>query len=303
MTQEMPQEMPKVLKTNNTEKTKGVNKKTERPAIKFEKKEQKQLPLKALNINLPYQQTRKVESTIRKIIRKFDATKLKVLLISFRNNQYNVLDGKHRILAVKQLKDMGRLEVDKISGDYMLDCLIYYGLTEEDEARIFAEQQDNTKRLSAIDITTGEFYANYAEARHLIETLDIFELSLSNSAGLGCINCGSKIKSIHEGLSAEDFAEVLRIITQAWKREKDSLRGEILGGLYEFYIEYAKDPSPKVVVDINRLIDVLRREAPISIVRQGKVYTDIKGDKKFARVIWCLYNQNLGKDRKLPSRF
>jgi hypothetical protein len=286
---------------NEEKVTEKGKKKEKRPPIKFDSCKMLQLPLKDLNTDLPFQRTRRNESTIRNIVRGFDATRLGVIEVSFRDGAYNVVDGKHRLIALRQLIDLGKLEIDKKIGDYPVNCLVYRGLTAEDEARKFSEQQDNTKRLSQIDKIVGEYHATYEDAIRLVDTLESFELILTNSAGMGNVMCGAKIKFVHERLSQEEFEEFLRILTKAWERDKESLRGEIIGGLYEFYVAYARDI--KVGFDVTRLIDVLRRESPLLIVGNGKIDANTKGDHRFARAIWVLYNQNLSKAKKLPVRF
>ena len=77
---------------------------------------------------------------VHKIVKQFDERVANEPKVSFRNGSYYVFDGQHTIAA----------RVERNGGNpLMILCKVYYGLTEKDEARLFAEQTGFSADLGA----------------------------------------------------------------------------------------------------------------------------------------------------------
>ena len=90
-----------------------------------------------LTSGLPYQ--RPVESEdVDRLIAKWDDRLLTPLVVSFRDGKFNVVDGQHRIAAMRKMADGGNITVP---------CLIYTGLSYEQEAELYFKLDQSKGRL------------------------------------------------------------------------------------------------------------------------------------------------------------
>ena len=78
----------------------------------------------------PYQRELRV-NRVRRIAAKFDPCLLNPPKVSYRNGHYYVFDGQHTV-AVLKLLNGGK--------DLMIRCIVYTGMTESEEALLFAQQ-------------------------------------------------------------------------------------------------------------------------------------------------------------------
>lgn len=73
----------------------------------------------------------------RAIAAKWDRKKAGVLLVSYRNGTFYIIDGQHRKIGAE------------IAGETSLTCQVYEGLTIAQEAFIFGSQTEDTRKLTA----------------------------------------------------------------------------------------------------------------------------------------------------------
>ena len=75
---------------------------------------------------------------VDRLIAKWDDRLLTPLVVSFRDGKFNVVDGQHRIAAMRKMADGGNVTVP---------CLIYTGLTYEQEAELYFKLDQSKGRL------------------------------------------------------------------------------------------------------------------------------------------------------------
>lgn len=77
---------------------------------------------------------------VHRIAKEFDERIANEPKVSYRDGHYYVFDGQHTVAARKQL-----------NGDKDLDilCKVYYGLDEQEETLLFAQQTGASARLDA----------------------------------------------------------------------------------------------------------------------------------------------------------
>lgn len=97
------------------------------------------IPVAEMFVDHTYQRVQ--QSNANKIAKKWDNDKCAILQVSYRKDidKYAVIDGQNRWTAAKQI------------GVTHLLCQIYENLTIQEEAKIFAEQDDNVARISSAD--------------------------------------------------------------------------------------------------------------------------------------------------------
>ena len=210
--------------------------------------------------------------------------------VSCRNGHYYVFDGQHTIAARKH-RNKGR--------DLPIRCKVYYGLTESDEAMLFAQQTGASANLTAGSKIRALIFAGDPEATAFFKATESTGLRLDygqqrGKKRLACI--ATAFKEFHK-VGAERYKEALSIILEAWDGDPDSLRSETVQGMTRFvdlyYGEYDRD----------RLIKRCRRVDPLIIYREGKAMaSNMPGFKKYTYQVLLTYN---GSSRKsaLPLKF
>jgi hypothetical protein len=221
---------------------------------------------------------------IEMIIANFNPHKFGTIKVSCRNSKYYVFDGQHRLMALKSIYK---------GQDTTVQCEVHFGLTYEDEARLFAGQYDGSTRVDITYQTKALYEAGdetITKLKSLVESTGL-KVSFSKAKQDNMIIAISKLKKMYRELSNEDFIRVLTLIKDTWKGISTSLDTEILGGMLLYYQTYKNE-----IVD-KTFIKNLTQFDPVLIKRTGKADYSAKGDLKYAKAIWDAYNTNLSKNR------
>lgn len=209
--------------------------------------------------------------------------------VSFRDGHYYVFDGQHTIVARKHMNG---------NNDLPILCKVYYGMTEADEALLFAMQTGYSAALTPSarlranlrgeDKASGEFY----EA-----TEDVgFHVGFERGGGVGRIICINTAFAEFKRVGAEIYKEALTLLLEAWGGDPDSLRAEIIQGIVHFVELYHGE------YDRERLIYSLRSYEPKFIYAAGKAEKELRGVKRYVNLFYRIYN---GRRRHstLPMKF
>ena len=110
--------------------------------MQFNDKKYKELRIESTQLEIPRNTYQRELNTdrVHKIVKQFDERVANEPKVSYRDGRYYVFDGQHTIAA----------RVERNGGKpLMILCKVYYGLTEKDEARLFAEQTGFSADLGA----------------------------------------------------------------------------------------------------------------------------------------------------------
>jgi len=251
------------------------------------KPEYRQLYSSKLTVSGVYQRALD-NNRVRKIVAAFNSRLVNPIKVSHRDNKYYVFDGQYTLAALKLRNG---------NSDLLVDCKVFEGLSEADEAILFAEQNGISRGVESI----AKF-----KARYVARDIDVIGMiELTNKSGLyinfskskvpNKITAISKAYKIFKSVSAADYIEILSILKESWEGSKESLTMEILGGIYLFHIKYKGKYNREL------LINQLSKVSPLVIKREGKAYSG-GGDLRFATQIFNIYNKNLSK-RRLKENF
>lgn len=225
---------------------------------------------------------------VKKIVSGFNPQLVNPIKVSKRDGKYYVFDGQHTLRALVLRND---------EKDLPVECKVYENLTKEQEAKLFSEQNGFSKGVD-INAKLKALYVagdvNIIELKSGIEKAG-FIFDFSNSKGNRKIVCCRTVYDIYRKSSIETLQKVLQIIMEAWGGESDSIRKEIISGVYLFHVKYEGE------YDERTLVDKLRKTAAVKIVRDGSASIS-GGNKRFARQILNIYNKG-GRTRKLDDRF
>ncbi len=239
----------------------------------------------------PYQRPVK-ESAVNKLIREWDDRLLEPIAVSFRDGRFHVIDGQHRIVALKKMNG---------GKDVVVACRIYTGLTYKQEAELCFKLDKAKKRLTLAQSTNAlaesDTNPRINEIRGLVEK-NGFTWALGGSTGKEYeIVATRALLSAYDLLGSPTFSRMLALLNRTWKGNPCSLSGVFLSGMALFVKTYEAEFND------HTFIKRLSGFEPAAIVQRSKTdYTTNNAGLRVARLLMAKYNTGRGS-RKLPYRF
>ena len=196
--------------------------------------EYKRMPSAWLETESSYQ--RKIDAArVERIVENFDPRLANEVKVSFRDGRFYVFDGAHTLSALK------RIHADE---SFMVDCKVYYGLSYEDEAYLFALQSGESKAVAFNTRLKALMISNSPEAIDFrTHTRNAgFELSESSgSATKYTIAAIAKAYRLYKDMGAEQYEMLLQLIARTWGGAAWSVTGYLLGGVAVLLLEYGDE--------------------------------------------------------------
>ena len=211
--------------------------------------------------------------------------------VSFRNGKYYVVDGQHTIES-RILRNGGK--------DLPILCKVYTGLTMQQEALLFAEQNGHSAPLTAGIKLRAKVVGEDAPSKTFLAATNRVGLDFNyDSLQLSDyrISCVGTALKLYNQIGEKIYCEALHLIVDAWEGKPDSFRAAVLKGMMHFVELYHGEFSEE------RLVRALRSTHPMEIYRVGMDNpAKLPGWKKCVFPIYTAYN---GKSRKdaLPMKF
>lgn len=216
---------------------------------------------------------------VKEIIAKFDIHLMNEPKVSFRDGKYYVFDGQHTIISLLEMNE---------GNHFPILCKVYFGMTEQEEAKLFSMQTGAGRKLTPSDRIKAELYArdiatmNFRDAT--LKTGVSFEHSgESNSCNLRCINTA---RAEYERVGEKIYTEALDIMVEAWTGCRSAFKADVLKAVVAFVKEYSGKYSSE------RLIARLKAEDPETIYRAIRSDFDTPVELRYVAPIVKLYNGN-----------
>lgn len=236
------------------------------------------LPLSVLEMGA-YQKDLNIER-VKRIVEEFDIHRMRPIEVSARAGKYWVFDGQHRANAYYL---MGLTEIPAV---------IHEGLTYQDEAYLFARQQENVGAVN-----TNHKWNALREAKDP-ETMDIIKLCkdwgfavLQHNNRGNNIKCVKTIRDLYREFGPEKLGTILMCIKNAWTYMDHSTDVAIIAGIAKLVRTYSDK------FNFTRLQEVLSKTTPRLIIRDMEdKHHSVRGEsRRAAYQILDLYNKGLGK--------
>ena len=243
------------------------------------------LPLSKLNIG-KYQKDLNIER-VKRIVEKFDIHRMRPIEVSFRDGEFWVFDGQHRANAYYL---MGLTEIPAV---------IHRGLTYQDEAYLFARQQEDVGSVNTNHKWNALVEAKDPEAMEIIKLCKDwgFVVLQHNNKGNN-IKCVKTLQDLYREFGPEKVGTILMCIKNAWMYMDHSTDVAIIAGIARLVRTYPEQ------FDFNRLTEVLAWTTPKLILRDMESdFHSIRGEsRRAAYQIATLYNKGLkGNKRRLDT--
>lgn len=221
-----------------------------------------EIPTEMLTLEAMYQRVDRGHS--KAIAAKWDRCKAGVLLVSYRNGVFYVIDGQHRMIG------------GKIAGESSLTCQVYENLTIAQEAFIFGSQMEDTRKLTAQE----RFNAMLVARRQ--QELDI--CTICQRYNIVILPIHPSEKPVLKGLCATEKAyrvygtECLEFIfstikAASWHMVKGAYSDLMIGALRNIYanhrndLDYAKTKIAAVLEHTD--LDIVRAKALCAYIGRG----------------------------------
>jgi hypothetical protein len=243
-----------------------------------------------LRIDPRYQRPLDVKR-VRRMAKDFDVDAFGVLLVSRRADQSLwLIDGQHRQSLMFEIG----------YGDQTVACLVYDGLTFEQEARVF-RLANSGSRPNALALFKAALAEGDPEANDIDRTIRRVGLQVGSGGNQRTIQAIAAVRRVYREGGGLILERVLRHIVEAWGSNSSNFQADIILGLALLEKRYAK-----LSVDRERLRQQLATVTPVNLLATGRARKDsgsgnIWADEIPDQVV-KLYNKGIRTEsKKLPA--
>ncbi len=241
------------------------------------------LPVGALQVGGYQRPTNTAQ--VEKIAAHFDEAKLGLPIVSVRDGKYHLLDGAHRVAALRKI------------GYTHAKCIVLTGLSYQDEADYFRTQNQNTRPLTKYNL----YKAGLESGDEMCVKIDRITRANGFSIGMsfGKFNNISAIfalTTICTVYGDQTLDETLKLLRATWEGINNVTRREFLVGTAEFVhrfgpAQFAERMQFKSLAEIWQ--DYLTESS-----HSNRTSSDPAMRKAFCRVLVRHYNKGLAANSK-----
>lgn len=161
--------------------------------------------------------------------------------VSYRDGRFYVFDGQNTVEA-RRTCNGGK--------DVTIRCKVFYGLTKEDEATLFAIQTGNATCLTAGERLRANLVAENPDALYFVGITSNagVEFAYDGIRAPWKIYCIGTAYELYKQYGCERYVEMLRIINEAWKGNVDAYLAGVIRGVARFISVYEGEYSRERLV-------------------------------------------------------
>lgn len=244
-------------------KENGYNTEEKKMAITLLKNAQKvgnkvflEIPLSLMRVDHEMYQ-RALQRHVRTIAKNWNDDKCDPPMVNYRNDGYfYLIDGQHRF------------EAAAMRGLDSLVCCVFVGLSIKEEADLFTEQNEGTKKLSPFDT----YKANLCRGEHIDtqiqEVCNKYGIKVEPGAGIRKLKSVTIARKIVRCSGKDTLDWIFGLISMCgWNNFKDTYGADVLQALYNVSTNYHDDLD-----DVkNKLVEFFQVSSPSEIAALGNV--------------------------------
>ena len=217
------------------------------------------------------------------IAKNFDETKLGTLTVSKRDGKFHVMDGAHRLKALRQL------------GYTHTSCVVLTGLTFEQEAGYFRSQNDGTRSIKPMEFFKAGLVSGDAECTRIYAIIRANGFSIgSGSKDFNKIAAIQALFTIIDDYGYVVLDETLCLLANTWGGFVKASQSESLLGVAEFVSRYGMAEFAERMKEKFSIVFYDYTEA----ARTRGTVSSVTSRKKFCRVLVTHYNKGLANNSK-----
>lgn len=201
-------------------------------------------------------QRKPLDRKINRIVKNFNPDLLGVITCSMReDNTLAIIDGSHRYHA---LIAMGMKNV-------AVNALVYFGLSIQDEAHIFALTNKEHTKPSPSQIFKAGIVSGDPISVGINSIIEKVGASISEGPGQNKVRAVSTLRKVYNNAGAEVLTKTLETLRDAFPNNDESFHGQLVSAIGCIYHRYGK------IVDQKRLTQSLSRMgSPALIIAQAQ---------------------------------
>lgn len=215
------------------------------------------------------------QERVRAMAAHFDKRLFGRLVVNQRaNDHFFIVDGQHRFTAAK------------LKGMVLIPCIVFYGLSQEEEADLFARWNSGQRRTSPFQNHHARGAAMHPGAQQIDSILAEFGCVLvekATSSKWGHIAAVHTVYDIYGSRAGGPamLRTVLRVVTNGWMDQKEGLQEDTLRGVYGFIRRYGKEPQ----YSETHLVKTLSRNQAKHVLAEAKHRANANREKVHTGVV------------------
>ena len=223
------------------------------------------------------------KNKVNRIAAEFDERIVNEPKLSIRDGKYYVFDGQHTIAARKIMNN---------NRDVDIVCKVYFDMSEEDEALLFAQQTGVSSKPTPGITLRAKKIGNDIETLAFIKVNEDLNIqpSYSNAHGKYRLRCINTARKEFVKIGDKQYREAMKTIVDAWGGKSASFISEVVVAMCRFVNTYFGEYDQKKFAKKLSYID------PYNIVKVMRTTGEDGGKKKALKMLLDVYNQENNKD-------
>lgn len=218
----------------------------------------------------------------------FDPRQAGAVVLSSRQGGPYCIDGGHRIALAKA------------DGVHSINAFVIDGLTQADEARLFARYQRERRNLTSFALFRADVVSGDPDTAALVRVVHAAGFTLERKGGPNNITAIDSLRYIQRYGGEDLLSRTLDVVRTFWLTEEKALSGQILKGVAIFLHSAGQQPSFRR----ERFERVMTALAPVKVLRLAMGIADKRkaanvGSGDVAEALHTHYNKTLTKE-ELP---
>lgn len=249
------------------------------------------LKVSDLKIDPAYQRDECLKlSLVNNIVKRFNPHLLGVLIVSQRGNEFYVVDGQHRLEALKRL------------GIETVWCSVESGMTRKTEADEFIEYNSARNNLTQASMFKAQITSGDEEAIKINDIISRYYFKIDGRSkyrtknGSNTINAIKVIKNQFHKMDEEQFERLFALLRITWNGDSVSLDGRVISGLGMMIRKCGAYFTNK------EFAEKMHTKDAAEILRVGRALKGNSSDSSKAYALAILQLYNTGKTtRRIPE--
>ncbi len=249
------------------------------------------LPVKDLDVDPRVQRAYVRLDRVERIKSEFNPLAIGRIHVSLRKDRsWKVLDGWHRLLAVRELTDN--------QGE--IPCTVYEHLSLEEEAHLFL-WLNSGERPTVIDRYNVSLVAGDETTLAIDQILHSLGWKVAPTGGQGQLSCVKTIQALYQRSEQEEedpnlLFMALKTINASWGTATDAAQAHIVMGLGRFWGEYRDK------INYDRLVNALQKIGnPMDLTITSKQLATLQ-KRKLAMAVAAVVVDNYNRGLSAGSR-
>ena len=214
---------------------------------------------------------------VAEIVENYSSKIANPIKVSYREGKYRIFDGMHTRTAQCMING---------TDDFPIFCRVYYGLTKEEEARLFAAQFGSSEpvpmgyRLRALEVAKDPEVLNFLKVTKDCKFAITLGTPIARNGYIAAVCAAFKA---YRALSAPEYIRMLKILHRTWAGESWSVSRNMIGGMTRLMKMYE--------IKANPFVKVFREVKQEDILREVMRFTGMPKDGAYAAALAKIYDQ------------